>query len=384
MKHIEDKTINYPDGRPISAGLYDGAYEHDACGAGFICNLKGIKSHDIITHALEILVNLTHRGACGCDALTGDGAGILLQVPHKFMQKVSADVNIKLPSEEEYGVGNIFLPQDEQQCKKCMTIFEDVVRQENQEFLGWRKLPVDNSKIGELARKAEPNIYQIFIGRGAGIKDSAQFERKLYVIRKVVENAIRNSDLSGKIFFYVPSLSSSTIVYKGLLLADQTEPYFKDLADPELTSGLALVHQRYSTNTFPTWDLAQPFRFLCHNGEINTLRGNVNWMNARQDLFKSELFGDDISKLFPIATPGASDSAILDNALELLYHSGRSLPHSIMMLIPEAWQNHKTMSDKKKAFYEYHSCLMKKKKKTMGRPCIHTIYRWKMYRSSPR
>ncbi len=358
MKYIEDKTTHYPDGRPVSAGLYDSTYEHDACGAGFICNLKGNKSHHIITHALEILVNLTHRGACGCDALTGDGAGITLQVPHKFLQKVSSESNIKLPPEKEYGVGNIFLPQDEHQCKKCMSIFEDVVKQEKQDFLGWRKLPVDNSGIGELARKAEPNIYQIFIGRGAGIEDSQHFERKLYVIRKVVENAIRISNLSEKMFFYVPSLSCNTIVFKGLLLANQTEPYFQDLSDPDLTSGLALVHQRYSTNTFPTWDLAQPFRFLCHNGEINTLRGNVNWMNARQDLFKSDLFGDDISKLFPIATPGASDSAILDNALELLYHTGRSLPHSIMMLIPEAWQNHKTMSDKKKAFYEYHSCLM--------------------------
>ncbi len=358
MKYIEDKTTTYPDGRPVAAGLYDSTYEHDACGAGFICNLKGKKSHNIITHALEILVNLTHRGACGCDELTGDGAGILLQVPHTFLQRASSDANIRLPDEKEYGVGNIFLPQDEQQCQKCMTIFEDVVKQENQDFLGWRKLPVDNTVIGELARKAEPDIYQIFIGRGPGIKDPQAFERKLYVIRRVVENAIRNSDIPEKNFFYVPSLSSNTIVFKGLLLADQTEPYFKDLSDPDLTSGLALVHQRYSTNTFPTWDLAQPFRFLCHNGEINTLRGNVNSMNARQDLFKSDLFGDDISKLFPIATPGASDSAILDNALELLYHTGRSLPHCIMMLIPEAWQNHNTMSDKKKAFYEYHSCLM--------------------------
>ena len=225
-------------------------------------------------------------------------------------------------------------------------------------LLGWRDLSVHNEVIGALARKAEPVMRQVFIGRGKGIKDDKDFERKLFVIRKVMQKAVRDSDMPEKKFFHVPSLSCRTLIYKGLLVADQIEAFYPDLADPSMTSGLALVHQRYSTNTFPTWNLAQPFRFLCHNGEINTLRGNINWMRAREGLFKTDLFGADISRLFPILIPGASDSAILDNAVELLYHTGRSLPHAIMMLIPEAWQNHKTMSDEKKAFYEYHSCIM--------------------------
>ncbi|UCD82470.1 MAG: glutamate synthase large subunit [Desulfobacterales bacterium] len=338
--------------------LYDPRFEHDACGVGMICHMKGEKSHQIIADGLQILVNLTHRGACGCDETTGDGAGILMQMPHVFLKKISAEASINLPPEKEYASGLVFLPPDPDQRHICMARFEAVIREEKQECLGWRRVPVARKALGDLARQLEPAIYQIFIGRGPTISNTAHFERKLFVIRKVVEKFVRESQLSEASYFHIPSLSSQTLVYKGMLLADQIEAYYSDLADSDMTSALAIVHQRYSTNTFPTWDLAHPFRFLCHNGEINTLRGNVNWMNARQWLFQSELFGEDMPKLFPIATPGASDSAIFDNAIELLYHSGRSLPHAIMMLIPEAWEKHATMSDAKKAFYEYHACLM--------------------------
>jgi len=343
---------------PGAQGLYHPDYEHDACGVGLVCDLRGRPSHDIVQKGLQILINLTHRGACGCDEKTGDGAGILLQMPHRFMQQAGAGAGIRVPDFQEYGTGLVFLPRDPAQRKYCVELFESVVRAEQQSLLGWRDVPVRNEVLGATARSVEPFISQIFIGRGPGIRDSQHFERKLYVIRKVMEKAVRESELPERRYFYVPSLSGNTFIYKGLLLADQIAPFFPDLANPDLQSGLALVHQRYSTNTFPTWDLAQPFRFLSHNGEINTLRGNINWMNARQHLFQSELFGADMPKLFPIATPGASDSAILDNAIELLYHTGRSLPHAIMMLIPEAWQRHRTMSDEKRAFYEYHACLM--------------------------
>ncbi len=345
-------------GMPPKQGLYDPQFERDACGVGLVCRLSGEASHDIIEKALRILVNLTHRGACGCDPKTGDGAGILMQTPHAFLKARAGDVGIRLPDPQEYGAGLVFLPRDRDQRKFCTDAVEEVVRREGQQFLGWRDVPTNNAPLGTTARAVEPFIRQVFIGRGAGVRDAAQFERVLYVIRKVVERAIRESGLPEKKFFYIPSLSCRTMVYKGLLLADQVETYFPDLSDPLLASGLALVHQRYSTNTFPTWDLAHPFRFLCHNGEINTLRGNINWMHARQTMFRSDAFGHDMEKLFPILTPGASDSAILDNAVELLYHTGRSLPHAIMMLIPEAWQNHETMSDEKRAFYEYHACLM--------------------------
>ncbi|MFM1548119.1 MAG: glutamate synthase large subunit [Lentisphaeria bacterium] len=343
---------------PPPQGMYSPANEHDACGVGFICNLKGEKSHGIIEKALEILVNLTHRGACGCDAKTGDGAGILIQLPHQFLQNACGGIGIPLPDVGEYGMGFVFLPQDDEQRQYCIEQFEQVVRAEGQDFLGWRDITPDNTVIGDVARLAEPRLRQIFIGRGTGLADEAAFERKLYVIRRVMENAIAGSELPDKQAFYIPSLSCRTVAYKGLLLADQVERYYTDLRDPDMASALALVHQRYSTNTFPTWDLAQPFRFLSHNGEINTLRGNVNWMQARQNLFESDKFGDDIKKLLPILTPGASDSAILDNAIELLYHTGRSLPHAVLMTIPEAWQNHNTMSDSRKAFLEYHSCMM--------------------------
>ena len=343
---------------PGPQGLYHPGHERDACGVGFVCNLKGVPSHDVIHKALQILVNLSHRGACGCDEKTGDGAGILLQMPHDFLAAKCGELGIRLPDVRDYGAGLVFLPQNPESRRHCVSLFEDVIRQEGQRLLGWRDLTVHNEVIGSLARRAEPVIRQVFIGRGKGVQDDQAFERKLFVIRKVTQKAVRDSTLPEKKFFHAPSLSCRTLIYKGLLVADQLEAFYPDLADPSMISGLALVHQRYSTNTFPAWNLAQPFRFLCHNGEINTLRGNMNWMRAREGLFKTDLFGADLSRLFPILIPGASDSAILDNAVELLYHTGRSLPHAIMMLIPEAWQNHKTMSDEKKAFYEYHSCSM--------------------------
>ncbi len=360
MKGIRSMTNSEQGGRPLrprGEGLYDPAYEHDACGVGMVCNLKGAKSHDVVRKALQILVNLSHRGACGCDEKTGDGAGIMIQLPDAFLRKIAGDQRIRLPEETAYASGLVFLPRDRAERAYCMDLFERVIREEGQECLGWRNVPQHNEVLGDIARAVEPDIHQIFIGRGAGIKDQAHFERKLYVLRKVMEKAIRESSLGEKRFFYVPSLSSRTIVYKGLMLADQIEPFLPDLTDPDFQSAMALVHQRYSTNTFPTWDLAHPFRFICHNGEINTLRGNVNWITARQRLFHSPLYGDDLRKLFPVATPGASDSAILDNVVELLYHGGRSLPHVMSMLIPEAWQNHETMSPEKRAFYQYHACL---------------------------
>ncbi len=343
---------------PPPQGLYRPAFEHDACGVGMICNLKGEKSHGIIEQGLQILENLSHRGACGCDEKTGDGAGILMQMPHAFITKVAGAEGFDVGDPEDYAAALVFLPRKEAERTFCRAQFEAVVQAEGQTVLGWRSVPVHNEYLGDLARAVEPVIEQVFIKRGPGLKDTAHFERKLYVIRKVIERTIRESDIEEKPYFYIPSLSSQTLIYKGLLLADQIKPFFPDLADPDMVSGLALVHQRYSTNTFPTWDLAQPFRFLCHNGEINTVRGNTYWMDARQYKFQSELFGDDMPKLFPIIAPGASDSAALDNALELLYHTGRSLPHAMMMLIPEAWQNHATMDDDKRAFYEYHASLM--------------------------
>ncbi|MBK7974425.1 MAG: glutamate synthase large subunit [Deltaproteobacteria bacterium] len=342
----------------VAEGLYSPEHEHDACGVGLIANLEGEKSHDVVSKALQILVNLAHRGACGCDPMTGDGAGILIQLPHDFLVERAGGLGISLPDVEEYGAGLVFLPRLESSRRACMETFEAVIREEGQEFLGWRAVPTNNEVIGYVAKEVEPVIVQIFVGRGKGMKDAAAFERKLYVIRKRMERWARESDLPEKSFFYVPSLSYRTMVYKGLMLAEAVDGFYPDLQDPLLTSGLALVHQRYSTNTFPTWELAHPFRFLCHNGEINTLRGNYNWMRARESMFRSAHFGDDIAKLLPVLTPGGSDSAILDNAIELLYHTGRSLPHAVMMVIPEAWENHETMSDEKKAFYEYHSCLM--------------------------
>jgi glutamate synthase (ferredoxin) len=344
-------------GLPAREGLYDPAQERDSCGVGFVVNMHGEASHQIVRSGLEILVNLTHRGACGCDPLTGDGAGILTQIPHKFFQAKCAELDIKLPAAGDYGVGTVFLPPDSTQRQACQNRLDELIAAEGQRLLGWRDVPIDNAHIGQTARDVEPFIRHVFIARG---KDTPRdmFEWKLYVIRKQLESSIRGSSLSQKAYCYVPTLSSHIIVYKGLMLADQVELFYGDLADERFVSALALVHQRYSTNTFPTWDLAQPFRYLAHNGEINTVRGNANWMHARQSMLASDTYGDDLRKIFPTCTPDASDSAMFDNALELLVLTGRSLPQAMSMLIPEPWAGHESMPDDKKAYYEYQACLM--------------------------
>jgi glutamate synthase domain-containing protein 2/glutamate synthase domain-containing protein 1/glutamate synthase domain-containing protein 3 len=339
-------------------GLYDPAFEHDACGVGFVVNMRGEKSHQIVRQGLEILVNLTHRGACGCDPLTGDGAGILIQMPHEFFAAKLGEQNVSLPAIGDYGIGNVFLPPDEGERRFCEERLEAICAEVGQIFLGWRDVPVNNAVIGETAREVEPIIRQAAIARGQGTPREL-FEWKLYVIRKRHELEIRAAKhLKQKKCCYVCTLSSRVIVYKGLMLADQVEAFYADLADQRIISALALVHQRYSTNTFPTWELAHPFRFLAHNGEINTLRGNVNWMHARESMLAHPVFGPDLEKICPICVPGASDSAIFDNVLELLLLTGRSLAQAMSMLIPEPWSGHESMSDELKAYYEYQACLM--------------------------
>jgi glutamate synthase (ferredoxin) len=343
---------------PGKQGLYDPQFEHDACGVGFLVNVKGRKSHDIVRQALQILVNLNHRGACGCENNTGDGAGILLQTPHTFLQEISKDAKISLPGEREYGVGMVYLPRDEAHRANCEKLFEKIVAEEGQTVLGWRSVPTNNSSLGDTAKASEPFMRQIFIGRNKKLSDDMAFERKLYVIRKRAENAIRYGKVPGGHQFYVSSLSYKTMIYKGMLMPEQVDQYYPDLLHPAMDTALALVHSRFSTNTFPSWARSHPYRYMAHNGEINTLRGNINWMHARQAMFESELFGDDIKKILPIINTDGSDSAMFDNCLELLVLAGRQLPHAVMMMIPEPWTNHESMSDEKKAFYEYHSCLM--------------------------
>ena len=348
----------YPyKGLPPAQGLYDPEHEHDACGIGFIADIEGRKSHDIVLKGIQILVNLTHRGACGCDPETGDGAGILIQIPHAFFDRECKSLGYSLPAPGEYGVGMMFLPVDPHERILCEGIVERIAEEEGLTVLGWRDTPLNGNAIGRLARSSQPYIEQIFIQRGPEMDQDA-LERKLYVVRKRAENAVAESELKEKDYFYVPSLSSRTVIYKGLLLAPQITDFYKELLDPDVSSALCLVHQRFSTNTFPSWKLAHPYRYICHNGEINTLRGNVNWMFARQSTLASPLFGEDFQKLLPIITPGGSDSAMIDNAVELLTMAGRSLPHVMAMLIPEAWEHEPTMSDDVKAFYEYHASLM--------------------------
>ncbi len=347
-----------PAGLPRKQGLYDPWYEHDACGVGFVVDIKGRRSHRILEQAIEVLRNLDHRGACGCEANTGDGAGVLLQMPHRFLQKVCAEARINLPEPGHYGSGFIFLPRNVSKRRKLEARFEQIVQSEGQTFLGWRTVPTDNSMLGETARAGEPFIRQAFIGRDPEIKDEMAFERKLYVIRKRAYSEIRTSTLDGAEAWYLCSLSYKTIVYKGMLLTEQLTQYYPDLTDPSMETALALVHSRFSTNTFPSWDRAHPYRYLAHNGEINTLRGNFNWMNAREARFESELFGEDTHHIPPIINPNGSDSAMFDNVLELLVLAGRSLPHAVMMMIPEPWSNDADMDDEKKAFYQYHSSLM--------------------------
>jgi glutamate synthase (ferredoxin) len=339
--------------------LYDPQFEHEACGVGFVVNIKGRKSHTIIEQALQMLLNLDHRGACGCEANTGDGAGILLQTPHAFFKEVTRSAGFSLPSAAEYGVGMVYMPHDPAQRAECETIFAGIVAEEGQRILGWRTIPTSNDSLGATAKASEPFMRQVFVGRNAALTDDLAFERKLYIIRKRAENAIRYSGkVRGGEYFYLASLSFKTVVYKGMLMPAQVAPYYPDLTHPAMETALALVHSRFSTNTFPSWNRAHPYRYLAHNGEINTLRGNINWMHAGQSHFESDLFGDDIKKILPIINTDGSDSAMFDNCLELLVMAGRELPHAMMMMIPEPWENHESMSPEKRAFYEYHSCLM--------------------------
>ena len=339
---------------PRKQGLYDPQFEHDACGVGFIVHKTGKKSHDIVEQALTILLNLDHRGACGAEKNTGDGAGILCQIPDLFFRKVTSNLGFTLPAAGQYGVGMLYTAPDAEIRGKSRQEFEKIAAEEGLKVLGWRDVPTDNSSLGNSAKSTEPFIEQVFIERDANLSDDLAFERKLYVIRK-------RSHLNRQSFnryWYPCSISSRTIVYKGQLMPVQVGDYFPDLHDPDFQSALGLVHSRFSTNTFPSWERAHPYRYIAHNGEINTLRGNINWMHARQSMFASPLFGEDIKRIQPVINIEGSDSLIFDNALELMVLSGRSLPHAVMMMIPEPWAAHESMSDEKKAFYEYHSCLM--------------------------
>lgn len=341
---------------PPKQGLYDPQFERDACGVGFIVHMKGKKSHEIVDRALTILLNLDHRGACGCEPNTGDGAGILMQVPHKFLKKVTAAAGIALPDVGQYGVGAIYSSPDPAARSKGQEIFEKIVEEEGQKVLGWRDVPTDDSSLGETAKSSEPFMRQVFIQRAANIADDEAFERKLYVIRKRTHAAIRRAEVDP--FWYEASLSCRTLVYKGMLMPVQVGQYYPELHDPDMESALALVHSRFSTNTFPSWERSHPYRYIAHNGEINTLRGNINWMHARASLLESDLFGEDLKQVKNLINIAGSDSSIFDNTLELLVLAGRSLPHAVMMMIPEPWTAHESMSDEKKAFYQYHSCLM--------------------------
>ena len=342
---------------PKKQGLYDPAFEKDSCGVGFVMNMKGEKSHEIISQGLEILRKLEHRGACGSDKLTGDGAGILIQIPDAFFQEQCPQIGLKLPDFGRYAAGNVFLPTGDD-TKLGMEIMERAVSKEGLELLGWRDIPVDNSTIGVTARSVEPVMKQIFVGAPADLKDQLAFERRLYCVRKRTAWDVRRAGLNdNNENFYVCSLSSKTIIYKGQLTAPQLETYYLDIKDPKMTSALALAHSRYSTNTFPSWGRAQPFRYIAHNGEINTVRGNKNWMDARESMFESPLF-EDIDTILPVIAPGGSDSADFDQALEMLFLTGRSLPHAMMMMIPEPWSGHKTMNDEKRGFYEFHASMM--------------------------
>ncbi|WP_397445389.1 glutamate synthase large subunit [Polaribacter sp. R77954] len=335
-------------------GLYLPEFEHENCGAGFICNLNGEKTNQIIHDALEILVKLEHRGGVSADGKTGDGAGLLIDIPHDYFTRVC---EFPLPNQREYAVGMVFLPKVSNQYNFCKTIFENEVRAQGLSILGWRVVPVDSTQLGEIALASEPNIEQLFIGKTDDI-DEATFKAKLYAARKIAEHEIRESKISEANYFYIPSLSITTIIYKGIIMPEDIGPYYKDLQEIDLVTRLALVHQRFSTNTMPTWELAQPFRHMCQNGEINTLRGNVSRMRVREEIMKSDVFGAQIEKLFPIILPGKSDSASMDMVVELLTHTGRSLPEIMMMMIPEAWEKHATMSPERKAFYEYNACIM--------------------------
>jgi len=358
-----DARLLYRDsadpGLPEGHGLYDPALAKDSCGVGFIADIKGHKSHQIVEDALTILLNLEHRGAVGADPRAGDGAGILIQIPHAFFARKAKALGITLPKPGEYGVGALFMPRDAERRELVRKTFEEVAAREGLSILGWRAdMPVDNSTLGETVKPTEPFHMQVFIGKGKLKLSEDEFERKLYILRKSISAAIYRKyerRLSG---YYPVSVSCRTVIYKGMFLADQLGTYYPDLHEPDFESALALVHQRFSTNTFPTWSLAHPYRMIAHNGEINTLRGNNNWMAARQASVSSPLYGDDISKLWPISYEGQSDTACFDNALEFLVQGGYSLTHAMMMMIPEAWAGNPLMDEERRAFYEYNAALM--------------------------
>ncbi|MCX7318807.1 MAG: glutamate synthase subunit alpha, partial [Hyphomicrobiales bacterium] len=345
--------------RPPALGLYDPSRESDACGVGFIANIKGAKSHQIVSDAINILCNLEHRGATGADPRFGDGAGILVQIPHKFFSRKAGELGFELPEPGQYAVGALFMPRDVPWRKVLQGIIADQIKAEGLKLLGWRDVPTDNSSLGESVKPTEPANMQVFIGIGkAKVVDADDFERRLYILRKQISHAIYSRRERGLSGYYACSLSCRTIIYKGMFLADQLGSYYADLHEEDFESALALVHQRFSTNTCPTWSLAHPFRMVAHNGEINTLRGNNNWMAARQASVESELFGKDMSRLWPISYEGQSDTACFDNALEFLVQGGYSLSHAVMMMIPEAWAGNPLMDEQRRAFYEYHAALM--------------------------
>src|SRR5512138_405075 len=340
-------------------GLYQGTNEHDACGVGFVAHIKGEKSHNIVSQALKILENLDHRGAVGADKLMGDGAGCLIQMPDALYREEMARQGIELPPPGEYGVGMIFLPKEHASRLACEQELVRAVKAEGQVLIGWRDVPVDRAMpMSPAVRAKEPVIRQIFIGRGPDVIVPDALERKLYVIRKTASAAIQALKLTHSREYYVPSMSCRTVIYKGLLLANQVGQYYRDLQDPRVVSALALVHQRFSTNTFPEWPLAHPYRMVAHNGEINTVKGNFNWMRAREGVMKSPVLGDDLRKLYPISFEGQSDTATFDNALELLTMAGYPLAHAAMMMIPEAWEQHTLMDERRRAFYEYHASML--------------------------
>ncbi|MCI0492425.1 MAG: glutamate synthase subunit alpha, partial [Planctomycetes bacterium] len=346
---------------PPKQGLYDPAYEHDSCGVGFVAHVKGKRSHQILIDAEEVIRNMDHRGACGCEPNTGDGAGILTALPYEFLQRVvRKELGKDLPPPGEFAAGIVFLPQDAVERAHSKQVVEALIVAQGQQLVGWRKVPTESEKanIGPSAKAGEPAIEMLVIASGKGLAGDA-FERQLYLIRKQASHCLRGStSLDQAKMFYICSLSTKVIIYKGMFTTEQLFCYFPDLSAPDYLSHLAMIHSRFSTNTFPSWDRAQPCRFMSHNGEINTLRGNMNWMQARQGVVVSKLFGDELPKLFPIAEPDCSDSGTFDNVLEFLLMTGRTLQEAVMMMIPEAWQNHETMPEDKRAFYEYHSCLM--------------------------
>src|SRR5882757_5662038 len=344
--------------RPPAEGLYDPSLEKDSCGVGFIANIKGQKSHQIVSDAINILCNLEHRGAVGADPRAGDGAGILVQIPHAFFKRKAAEIGFQLPEPGDYAIGALFLPKETAWRRVIQSIVAEQIKAEGLMLLGWRDVPSDNSSLGETVKPTEPYHMQVFIGRNGGAKTEDEFERRLYILRKSISQAIYQRRERGLAGYYPASMSCRTIIYKGMFLADQLGKYYPDLHEEDFESALALVHQRFSTNTFPTWSLAHPYRFIAHNGEINTLRGNVNWMAARQASVSSELYGKDISRLWPISYEGQSDTACFDNALEFLVQGGYRLAHAMMMMIPEAWAGNPLMDEERRSFYEYNAALM--------------------------